>query len=98
MSVLIKPIVTEKQTRMTEKAKSRIYGFEVEKDANKVEIKKAVEAKYDVEVVSIRTAIVPPKKRRRFTRTGVQEGKTKATKKAYVTIGQGKEIDFYNTL
>lgn len=98
MNVLIKPLVTEKQTRMTERSKNTIYGFEVVKDANKIEIKKAIEQKYGVEVVTIRTTIIPPKVRRRFTRAGVMEGKTKAVKKAWVTIAEGKEIDFYNTL
>jgi large subunit ribosomal protein L23 len=96
--ILIRPIVTEKQTRMTEKSGNRIYGFEVLKASNKIEIKKAIEQKYDVQVSTIRTSILPPVVRRRFTRAGVLAGKTKAVKRAYVTIAEGKEIDFYNTL
>ncbi|MBX3102847.1 MAG: 50S ribosomal protein L23, partial [Bacteroidetes bacterium] len=57
-----------------------------------------IEQKYDVQVQSIRTSILPPVVRRRFTRAGVLEGKTSAVKRAYVTITEGKEIDFYNTL
>jgi large subunit ribosomal protein L23 len=98
IGILIRPIVTEKQTRMTEKSGNRIYGFEVAKGANKVEIKKAIEKKYDVQVQTIRTSILPPVVRRRMTRAGTLEGKTNAVKRAYVTIAEGKEIDFYNTL
>lgn len=98
MSVLIRPIVNETQTRMTERSNNRIYGFEVELDANKIQIKQEIEQRYDVQVQSVRTSIKPAQLRRRWTRTGIQEGKTKRVKKAFVTITEGKEIDFYNTL
>lgn len=95
-SVLIEPIVTEKMTRLMEEGKH--YAFRVAKGANKIEIKKAVEARYpNVEVKEVRTMIVRGKRKRQFTRRGLLEGRRSSYKKAIVTLKSG-EIDFYENV
>ena len=96
MNILIKPIITEKATADAEV--NNRYGFVVNPKANKVEIKKAVEATYGVSVEKVRTMNVRPDRRTRFTKTGVQAGKTNAVKKAIVQVAEGDTIDFYNNL
>jgi large subunit ribosomal protein L23 len=96
MNILIKPIITEKATADAEV--NNRYGFEVNPKANKVEIKKAVEATYGVSVEKVRTMNVRPDRRTRYTKTGVQTGKTNAVKKAIVQVAEGDTIDFYNNL
>lgn len=98
MSILVKPIVTEKLTRLGERGKQRQYAFVVDLDANKIQIKQAVERMYAVQVDSIRTNIHPARLRQRFTKTGVISGKSGRYKKAYVTLVQGQEIDFYKNV
>ncbi|PSJ76908.1 50S ribosomal protein L23 [Sphingobacteriales bacterium UPWRP_1] len=92
-SILIKPLVTEKTSRLTEKL--RKYSFAVDKRANKIEIKKAIESMYGVTVTDVNTVILPTKKRSRFTKRGVVEGRTKALKKAIITVSENDTIDFY---
>jgi large subunit ribosomal protein L23 len=96
MSILLKPIITEKATADSE-LRNR-YSFVVQSKANKVEIKKAVEATYGVSVEKVRTLNYGPERRVRFTKTGVQKGKTNAIKKAVVQIAEGDSIDFYSNL
>lgn len=96
MSVILKPIVTEKMNAQGERF-SR-YGFQVSRTANKVQIKKAVEEMYNVQVVDVNTLIVAPKKTSRFTRGGLIEGKKSAYKKAIVTLKEGDTIDFYSNI
>ncbi len=96
MNILIKPIITEKAT--TDAELNNRYGFVVNPKANKVEIKKAVEATYGVSVEKVRTMNVRPDRRTRYTKTGVQTGKTNAYKKAIVRVAEGDTIDFYNNL
>jgi large subunit ribosomal protein L23 len=96
MSILIKPIITEKATRDAEE--NNVFGFIVNPKANKVEIKKAVEATYEVSVEKVRTINVRPNRKTRFTKTGVQTGKTNAYKKAIVQVAEGDTIDFYNNI
>lgn len=96
MSVLIKPIITEKATAAVEDLNT--YGFVVAPTANKVEIKKAVEAAYGVSVTKVRTMNVRPDRRSRYTRTGIQTGKTNAYKKALVQVAEGDTIDFYSNI
>ncbi|WP_020404837.1 50S ribosomal protein L23 [Gracilimonas tropica] len=92
MSVIIKPVITEKLSRLQEQDK---YTFEVVKNATKPEIKEAVEAIYPgVKVAKVNTAIMPSKPKGRYTRSGYQGGRTKVWKKAIVTIKEG-EIDFF---
>ena len=93
MDILIKPIITEKATADAE-VNSR-YGFVVNTKANKIEIKKAVEAAYGVSVTAVRTMNVRPDRRTRQTRSGIQTGKTNAYKKAIVQVAEGDTIDFY---
>ncbi len=96
MSVLVKPIITEKVTADSEM--NNRYGFEVLSSANKVEIKKAVEATYGVTVEKVRTMNYGPERRTRYTKTGIQHGKTNAVKKAIVQVAEGDTIDFYSNL
>jgi len=92
--ILLKPIITEK----SESAKTQNqYGFVVDKKANKIEIRKAVEANYNVSVLSVNTSITPGKAKNRNTKRGLIKGFKSAYKKAYVTLGTGEEINFFNT-
>ncbi len=93
MNILIKPIITEKATKDSELR--NCYSFEVNNKANKIEIKNAVEAAYGVSVDKVRTINVRPDRRTRFTKTGVQHGKTNAVKKAIVQLAEGETIDLY---
>ena len=96
MSILIKPIITEKMTNDSEL--NNRYGFVVDKNANKVEIKKAVEETYSVSVEAVRTMNYPVKRTTKFTKTGVVSGKKGAYKKAIVQIADGDNIDFYSNI
>lgn len=96
MSVLIKPIITEKMTADSEL--NNRYGFIVNPKANKIQIKDAVEAIYGVSVRKVRTMNYGPSRKSRFTKTGVQHGKTNAIKKAVVDVVDGDIIDFYSNL
>ncbi len=97
MSVIIKPLVTEKMTKITEKMNNR-YGFIVERKADKLQIKKAVEALYNVQVVKVNTLIAPAKKRNRYTKAGIISGRVPSYKKAIVTLAEGNSIDFYSNI
>jgi len=96
MSLIIKPIVTEKMTAAGEKMNR--YGFMVERTANKIEIKKAVEEMYNVQVVDVNTLIVAPKLKQRWTKSGLLRGKTNSYKKAVVTLKEGETIDFFSNI
>ena len=96
MSVLIKPIITEKATLGSELHNR--YNFLVHPKANKVEIKKAFETAYGVNVEKVRTLNSGPERKMRYTKTGIQKGKTNATKKAIVQVAEGDAIDFYSNL
>lgn len=96
MSVLVRPLITEKLTRIQEE--SGKVTFEVVKSATKPEIKKAVEAAYPgVKVEKVNTLIMPSKPKGRYTRSGYQGGRTKTWKKAIITIKEG-EIDFFEEI
>ncbi len=96
MEIIIKPIVTEKVTAMAEKLNR--YGFCVNPDANKLQIKEAVEKMYNVTVVEVNTMNYNGKKKSRYTKTGLVVGKTPAYKKAMVTLKDGDAIDFYSNI
>ena len=96
MSVLIKPIITEKMTSDSELYNR--YGFVVNPKANKLQIKEAVETTYGVSVKKVRTMNYGPTRRTRYTKTGIQQGKTNAYKKAIVDVEEGDVIDFYSNL
>lgn len=94
-NVLIKPLVTEKFTKMNEKG---VYGFEVDRKADKSKIRTAVEEMYGVKVTEVRTMHYGPKRKTRYSKGGVIEGRTKAKKKAYVQLAEGEYIDFYENI
>ncbi len=91
--VLIKPILTEKANAQQEKLKR--YAFKVNRKANKLEIKKAVEDFYGVAVVNVNTLVAPGKNKTRFTKAGYIKGVRPAYKKALVTLAEGDTIDLY---
>ena len=95
MSVLKKPLVTEKVSSLNEKGK---YGFIVDATANKVEIKKAVEKQYGVNVSTVNTMNVMGKLKTRYTKAGVLAGRKPSYKKAIVTLAEGEVIDFYSNV
>ncbi|UII34806.1 50S ribosomal protein L23 [Fulvivirga ulvae] len=95
MSVLIKPLVTEKVSALNEKGK---YGFVVNRKANKVEIKKAVEKMYGVTVEDVNTMNYLGKSKSRYTKSRVVSGRTPSYKKAIVTVADGEVIDFYSEI
>jgi len=93
--ILIKPILTEKATIQQEKL--RTYAFKVDKKANKLEIKKAVETFYGVNVLTVNTAVAPGKHKSRGSRNrSVSYGIRPSYKKAFVTIAEGDSIDLYS--
>ena len=91
--VLIKPILTEKANAQQEKL--RRYAFKVDRKANKLEIKKAIETFYGVSVIDVNTAVVPGKNKTRYTKAGFIQGMKGAYKKALVTVAEGESIDLY---
>jgi len=97
MGIIIKPVVTEKQTAITEKFPNR-YGFRVSPDANKIQIKAAVEELYGVSVASVNTMNYAGKLKSRYTKSGVISGRMPAFKKAIVTLKDGDTIDFFSNI
>jgi large subunit ribosomal protein L23 len=95
MSILKSPLVTEKVSALNEKGK---YGFIVDINANKVEIKQAVEKMYGVNVAKVNTMRVMGKLKVRFTKAGTLAGRKPNYKKAIVTLAQGEVIDFYSNV
>jgi large subunit ribosomal protein L23 len=90
-AIILKPIVTEKATRLREGNK---YAFQVHARANKIQIRQAVEAVFGVRVQSVRTVTVPAKPKRQ----GLYEGRRAGWKKAYVTLQPGQSIAMLETL
>ena len=93
MSVVIKPLITEKMTDLSEKRTQ--YGFVVNRKANKVEIRKAIEEQYNVTVTNVNTMIYAGKNKKRYTKSAIVDGRTNHFKKAMVTVADGDVIDFY---
>ena len=110
MAILIRPIVTERMTAITElssQARKKKdgsapvnckYGFYVDPSANKIQIKKAVEDKFGVNVISVNTVNYAGKVKSRYTKKGFIKGKTSAYKKAFVTLKEGDQIDFSSNI
>ena len=96
MAYIIKPIVTEKMTGITEKLHE--FGVIGRPEANKLQIKNEVEALYNVNVVSVNTMKYAGKNKSRYTRSGLVKGRTNAFKKAIVTLKEGETIDFYSNI
>ena len=96
MNILIKPVITEKMTDESEKYNR--FGFIVDRRANKLEIKDAVEKMYGVSVERVRTMVYPGKAKSRNTKGGVISGRTNSYKKAIVDVAEGESIDFYGNI
>ena len=96
MPVLYKPLITEKATSESE-LRNR-YTFLVRTNANKIEIKKAVESKYGVSVEKVRTINYRPDRKKKYTKNGIQNSKSNITKHAIVQLVEGDNIDFYNNI
>lgn len=96
MSVILKPLVTEKMESLGEKQPR--YGFIVEINASRLQVKKAVEEFYGVTVKKVNTMRYAGKRSHRYTKTGMIEGRTKNFKKAIVTLKEGQTIDFFSNI
>ena len=97
MGYIIKPLVTEKMTAITEK-QNNVFGFVVRPEANKLQIKEEVEKCYNVNVKSVSTIRYAGKTKSRYTKRGLVKGRTNAFKKAIVTLSEGETIDFYSNI
>lgn len=96
MGYIIKPLVTEKMTAITEKQNK--FGFIVRPEANKLEIKSEIEALYNVTVMAVNTCKYAGKTKSRYTKAGLIKGRKNAFKKAVVTLKEGETIDFYSNI
>ena len=96
MTVILKPIITEKMTQMGEKLNR--YGFMVDRRANKLQIQQAIKDLYGVDVTSVNTMVFSGKNKSRFTKSGVISGRTSTYKKAIITLAKGETIDFYSNI
>ena len=94
MSVIIKPVISEKANYLTDLRGA--YSFLVDPKANKIQIKSAIEDAYNVKVADIRTMIYAPKVSAKYTKKGLQVGKTNKLKKAVVTLAEGEVIDIFS--
>ncbi len=91
--IIIAPVVTEKAQKLEELNK---YSFIVNKKANKLQIKEAIEKLYNVTVIDVNTMNYSGKVKVRYTRSGIITGKKNSYKKAIVTLASSDKIDFYN--
>ncbi|MDR5591754.1 50S ribosomal protein L23 [Christiangramia sp. SM2212] len=96
MSILIKPVITEKATADSEM--NNRFTFVVSNKANKIQIKDAIESAYGVSVTKVQTMNVRPDRNTKFTKSGMITGKTNAYKKAVVQVAEGETIDLYSNL
>jgi len=96
MGIIMKPVITEKMTAKSESLNQ--FGFIVDKRANKIQIKLEVQDLYGVQVLSVNTMNYSGKSKSRFTKSGVITGKTRAFKKAVVTLAEGESIDFFSNI
>lgn len=96
MEFILEPVVTEKANRLTEQLSS--YTFRVSPEANKYQIKDAVEKLYGVKVKDVNTMVVRGKNKKRYTKTAIVRGRTASWKKAIVTLADGGSIDFYSNI
>ncbi|MDY6122367.1 MAG: 50S ribosomal protein L23 [Porphyromonas sp.] len=97
MGIILKPIISEKMTAITEKMPQR-YAFRVSPTANKIEIANAIEAMYNVKVESVNTMRYIGKAKNRYTRSGLIKGRAASFKKAVVTLREGDVIDFFSNI
>lgn len=96
MKVIQKPLITEKANQAAEDR--NCFTFVVDKKANKLQIKAAIEEMYGVNVESVRTMVMPGKKKVKYTKKGMVEGGTGSYKKAIVQVRSGETIDLYNNI
>ncbi|HRY99326.1 MAG TPA: 50S ribosomal protein L23 [Bacteroidales bacterium] len=96
MDIILKPVITEKMTGTSEKLNQ--YGFIVHREANKIQIKEAVETLYGVNVLAVNTMRYSGKNRSRITKGGVISGRSASFKKAIITVAEGESIDFYSNI
>ena len=96
MEISIKPIITERATKLSEKR--NCYTFRVSPQADKAQIKSLIEQLYGVKVESVNTAIMRGKNKSRWTKSGLLRGKTAQWKKAYVTVADGQSIEFFSNI
>ncbi len=97
MGIILKPIITEKMSAISENMPER-YAFRVSPKANKIEIKKAVEAMYNVTVEDVNTMSYDGKRKSRYTKGGMINGRVAAFKKAIITLRKGDTIDFFSNI
>ncbi len=95
-TIIIKPIITEKAEILSESLNQ--YSFVVNKKCNKIEIKKAIEEMYSVNVSSVNTIVMPSKSKNRNTRSGILKGQVSSYKKAIITLAEGEEINFFGDI
>ena len=91
--ILIRPLITEKMSDLT--AEKSQYGFLVNPKANKIEIARAIEEKFNVHVVNVKTVNHPGKMKTQFRKSGRFSGKTASFKKAVVKLREGEKIDLF---
>lgn len=96
MEVLKKPIITEKMTMLADKRNQ--YAFRVDKRANKIQIRKAIEEMYGVSIEAVNTMVYAGKAKSRYNKGSLLEGRTNSFKKAIVTLKDGETIDFYSNI
>ncbi|MDE5970102.1 MAG: 50S ribosomal protein L23 [Muribaculaceae bacterium] len=96
MDIKIQPIVTEQATQLTERLNR--YTFRVSLEANKYQIKDLVEKLYGVKVINVNTLVVRAKNKSRYTKSGLLRGKKQGYKKAFITVAEGQNIDFYSNI
>lgn len=94
--VLIRPVLSEKVNQLSEKFNR--YTFIVDRKANKLEIKRAVEEFYGIQVEEVNTLVMPSKAKSRNTKSGIVSGRKPAKKKAIVTVAKGETIDLYGNI
>jgi len=92
--ILIRPLITEKMTNITADQSNK-YGFIVNTKANKIEIKKAIQDKFSVTVVDVRTINYDGKTKTQFRKSGRFVGKTAKYKKAIITLKKGETIELF---
>ena len=94
--ILVRPLITEKMNSIQEKQGK--FGFIVDVNANKIEIKKAIETTYGVNVEKVNTLRYDGKAKSRYTKAGVLSGRTNSYKKAIIKLAAGETIDFYSNI
>jgi large subunit ribosomal protein L23 len=91
--ILVKPLYTEKIARLQDEQNK--YAFQVDRGANKIEIRRAIEKKFEVKVTSVRTILMPGKIRQQMTRAGRFHGRRPEWKKAIITLAAGDKLDLF---